>query len=218
VLRPSPRYPPPAYLTPIHVGAPTEPSMSSPDVVPSPSENTRRSIALPLFAALLSLRRRGCTELIERNVPFARGVAMWMNDNERRGRRYEVLNLTHEGKDGQKTISLNVVLFPARTGAAPLAYLHSSHGPMLLCRAINATREMYTSPTVYQGVATVRITVSNWGTKILLDGEDAGDGVSQEDKIWDTQELKGFTDYEIVFKTLTTAMVEPPGFVREFQG
>ena len=105
---PSPRYPPPAYLTPIHVGAPTEPSTSSPDVVLSPLhtnlENSRRFIALPLFAALLSLGRREYVELVERNVRFAQDVAGWMNDDERGGRWYEVLDLTHEGKDGQKTI------------------------------------------------------------------------------------------------------------------
>jgi len=220
VFGPSPRYPPPAYLTPIHVGTPTEPSMSSPDMVPSPLdtnlESSRRFIALPLFAALLSLGRRGYTEIVERNVQFAGDVAGWMNDDERGGRWYEVLNLTHEGKDGQKTIPLNVVLFRPRTGAAPSAYLRPSHGSMLLCKAINATRKMYTSPTVYQGVAAVRIAISNWGTGNGLDGEEVGDGVCQEDRIWDTQELKGMTDYEIVCKTLTTVMVDPPGFVREF--
>jgi len=222
VFGPSPHNPPPASLTPIHVGAPIEPSMSSPDVVPSPLhtnlENSCRFIALPLFAALLSLGRRGYSKLVERTMRFARDVAGWMNDDERRGRWYEVLNLTHEGKGGQKTIPLNVVLFCVRTGAAPSAYLHLSYGPMLLCKAINTTRKIYTSPTVYQGVAVVRIAVSNWETEIPLDGEEAGDGVCQDDKIWDTQELKGMTDYEIVFKTLTTAMVDPPGFVREFRG
>jgi len=36
VFGPSPRHPPLAYFTPIHVGAPTEPSTSFPDVVLSP--------------------------------------------------------------------------------------------------------------------------------------------------------------------------------------
>jgi len=69
---------------------------------------------------------------------------------------------------------------------------------------------MYTSPTVYQGVAAVRIAISNWGTGLLLDGgvEDddyQGDGnldaeelkkmpnYEQGDGIWDAQELKGMT-------------------------
>ena len=125
-----------------------------------------------------------------------------------------MLNLTHEGKDGQKTIPLNVALFRARTGAAPSAYLRLSHGPMLLCKAINTTRKMYTSPTVYQGVEAVRTAISNWETEIPLDGEEAEDGVCQEDKIWDTQELKRMADYEVVCKTLTTAIVDLPGFVR----
>jgi len=148
---------------------------------------------------------------------------------------YEVLNLTREGKDGQKTVPLNVVLFRARAGAAPAAYLHPSHGSPLLCKAINATRRMYTSPTVYQGVAAVRIAISNWGTELPLDGkaEDnghQGDGTwdveepremmnhDQGGGTWDAQELKGMTDYEIVCKTLKAVMFDLPGFVREFRG
>src|SRR5258708_6208406 len=157
VFGPSPHHPPPAYLTPVHFGAPTDLSTTSPDLVPSPLhtnlENSRRFIALPLFAALLSLGRKGYAELVERNVRFARDIAAWMNEDEYGQRWYEVLNLTNQGKDGQRTVPLNIILFRARTGPAPTAYLHPSHGSALLCKAINATKRMYTSPTVYQGVA-----------------------------------------------------------------
>ena len=72
VFGPSPHYPPPAYFTPIHVRAPTEPSTSFPDVVLSPLhtnlDNSCDFIALPLFAALLSLGRRGCSDLVECNM------------------------------------------------------------------------------------------------------------------------------------------------------
>jgi len=129
-----------------------------------------------------------------------------------------VLNLTHEGKDGQKTVPLNVVLFRARPGAAPAAYLNPSHGSALLCKAINTTRKMYTSPTVYQGVAAVRIAISNWGTDLPQDGEEVEDGGCHGDRNWDTQGLKGMSDYEIVCMTLKTVMVDPPGIVREFIG
>ena len=221
VFGPSPRYPPPAYLTPVHFSIPTEPSTPTPDVVPSPLhtnlENSRRFIALPLFASLLSLGRRGYTELVERNVRFARDIAAWMNEDERGRRWYEVLNFTHNGKDGQRTVPLNVVLFRARTGVAPAAYLHPSHGSALLCKAINTTRRMYTSPTVYQGVAAVRIAVSNWGTELLLDGEEVDDGGCKGDGNWDAQELKGMSDYKIVCRTLDMVMVDPPAFVREFR-
>ena len=100
VFGPSPRYPPPAYLTPVNFDAPSE-LPTSREEVPSPLhtnlENSRRFIALPLFAGLLSLGRRGYADLVERNVQFARRVAKWMDDEE--GRRwYEVLNLTHQGR------------------------------------------------------------------------------------------------------------------------
>ena len=235
---PSPHHPPPAYLTPVHFDTPAEPPISAP-VISSPLhtnlENSRRFVALPLFAALLSLGRRGYEELIERNVRFARDVAAWMNADECGRMCYEVLNLTRKGKDGQKTVPLNVVLFRARAGAAPAAYLHPSHGSPLLCKAINMTRRMYTSPTMYQGVAAVRIAISNWGTGLPLDGgveddDHQGDGnldaeelnkvpnYEQGDEIWDAQELKGMTDYEIVCKTLKAVMFDPPAFVSEFRG
>ena len=221
VFGPSPRHAPPAYLTPVQFDAPTEPP-TSPDVVPSPLhtnlENSRRFIALPLLAGLLSLGRRGYTELVERNVQFALRVALWMNEDECGRRWYEVLNFTHKGKDGQKTVPLNVVLFRARPGAAPAAYLHASHGSALLCKAINTTRKMYTSPTVYQGVAAVRIAISNWGTELPQDGEEVEDGSYQADRDWDTKGLKGMSDYEIVCMTLKTVMIDPPGFVKEFRG
>ena len=141
-----------------------------------------------------------------------------MNEDERGRTWYEVLNLTSEGKDGQRTVPLNIVLFRARTGATPAAYLHPSHGSALLCKAINTTRKMYTSPTMYQGVAAVRIAISNWGTDLAQDGERIDDGGCQGDINWETQELKGMSDYEIVCMTLKTVMVDPPGFVREFRG
>jgi len=239
VFGPSPRQPPPAYLTPVHFDSPDKPPISAPEVIPSPLhvnlENSRRFIALPLFAALLSLGRSGYTELVERNVRFARDVAAWMNSDEGGRMWYEVLNLTREGKDGQKSVPLNVVLFRARAGTAPVAYLHPSHGSPLLCKAINATRRMYTSPTVYQGVAAVRIAVSNWGTELPLDGKVEDDGYQgdgngdvgelkemtnheQGGGTWDAQELKGMTDYEIVCQTLKAVMFDLPGFVREFRG
>jgi len=140
-----------------------------------------------------------------------------MNTDECGRTWYEVLNLTQKGRDGRKTTPLNVVLFRARAGAAPAAYLHPSHGSPLLCKAINVTRRMYASPTVYQGVAAVRIAVSNWGTELPLDGEVENDD-HQRDGNWDTQKLTGMTDFEIVCETLKAVMVDPPGFVGEYSG
>ena len=88
---------------------------------------------------------------------------------------------------------------------------------------------------MYQGMAAVRIAVSNWGTDLPLDGEveegdHQGDGsrdaeglkemtnYEQGDGTWDAKGLKEMTDYEIVCDTLRAVMFDPPGFVREFRG
>ena len=137
---------------------------------------------------------------------------MWMNDNFTRW--YEVLNLTHEVKDGQKTIPLNVVLFRARTGAAPSAYLRPLHGPMLLCKAINAIRIVYTSPTNVPRSGSSKDCDQQLGNRDSAKWRGGRRWGLSEDRTWDTQELKGVTDYEIICKTLTTALVDPPGFAR----
>jgi len=116
VFGPSPRHPPPAYLTPIRVGAPIEPSTSSPDLVPSPLhtnlEDSRRFVALPLFAAFLSLESRGYSEHVERNVQFARDIAGWMNDDKRGGRWYEVLDLTRAKMIRSRSYSMSSCFAP----------------------------------------------------------------------------------------------------------
>ena len=79
---------------------------------------------------------------------------------------------------------------------------------------------MYTSLTVYQDVAAVRIAVNNWGTQLHLDREEVEDGRYQGDgdRDWNAQEPKRMTYYKIVRETLKTVMVDPPGFVRELRG
>ena len=85
-------------------GAPAEPSSIT------NLEGSRRFIVVPWFAALLSLGRSGYAGLVEGAIRLG-GMS-----NDGRGQRwYEVLNLTHEGKDSQMTILLNAVLFRART-------------------------------------------------------------------------------------------------------
>jgi hypothetical protein len=80
--------------------------------------------------------RKGYSELMERNVRFARALAEWMNGEEEGGRWFECLNLremsfTNEDNalrvkgdfKAQMTVPLNVVLFRARDAdAVPAVY------------------------------------------------------------------------------------------------
>lgn len=123
-------------------------------------ENSRRFRALPLFASLMSLGKSGYQDLIRRNVEFARAIARSLPAS------YELLN----GPE----IPLNVVLFRGTEGSK-----FSTEDPgsgQRLCNAINQSRTIYVTPTMWQGKGAARLAVSNWRTgsderevKIVLD-------------------------------------------------
>ncbi|KAG8752064.1 hypothetical protein FRC14_007390 [Serendipita sp. 396] len=150
------------------------------DTVASPLhtnlENSRRFIALPLYCALINMGRKGYTELMNRNIQFARDLAAWMLSGQ--GEQwYEVLNLM-EGADGEKCVPLNVVLFrPRDTEDIPAIYRRSHYSSKperassTLIQDINRTKGMYVSPGAY-ALGAVRIAVSNWTTGLNDDGED----------------------------------------------
>ncbi|KAH8918242.1 PLP-dependent transferase [Atractiella rhizophila] len=116
-------------------------------------ENSRRFRALPLFASLFSLGRSGYTELISRNVSFARQIVSWLKGQEA----YEVLL-----PDDMQV--LNVVLFKSKRGKS---------GEMV--RLINASGKMFVTPTKWRGEDAARLAVSNWMT-----GLDHGKGEAED--------------------------------------
>lgn len=172
IFGPSPKVPPPAYLTPTQDpnAPPRTPELEAAHALPSPLflgiENSRRFRALPLFCAMLAMGREGYTQIIRRNVEFARRVAEWMHTGPG-SRWYRVLNVDTGAVPSQ--VDLNVVLFRAKDDCGVDSYTsRNPAGSAVLVNAINGTRKMYVSPGA--GGA-VRLAVSNWMT-----GLDKGDG------------------------------------------
>lgn len=185
VFGPSPRAPPPVYLTPF-ASAPLPAEIAD---IPSPMnigiEISRRFRGLPMFSALMSLGRDGYEEMVRRHIDFARKIGLWISSTEEGGGSawYELLNATYNtednfkdeadhaesnNNDGKMVVPLNIVLFRAREGSK----LYHPSGSSLLVKAINDTRKMYVSPGKD---GTARIAVSNWMTGLRTDTDGRGD-------------------------------------------
>lgn len=160
---------PPAYLSPPQ-SAPHE--GESPQLllakaafaaVPPPLhvniENSRRFRALPLYANLMSLGREGYSEIVNRNITFARSVVQWLQTQPD----WEVL-LTAEPEPencSQHTFRvMNIVLFTISRSCQD-ARLRQDDGAAEATKRINATRQVYVSPTVWRGRGAIRMAISN---------------------------------------------------------
>ncbi|PVG01385.1 PLP-dependent transferase [Serendipita vermifera] len=169
----------PAYLS-TSASSDLPPDLEWVQSVPSPLntnlENSRRFIALPLYCAIINMGRSGYRDIVQRNIQFARTVALWMSSPNGGGRWFEVLNL-RPLKSGETSVPLNVVLFrPSDFGDVPQVYRSSTYAQpngacAALIRDINATKKMYVTPGSYPGGA-IRIAVSNWMTGYNDDGQD----------------------------------------------
>ncbi|KAI6350073.1 hypothetical protein MCOR25_010609 [Pyricularia grisea] len=113
-------------------------------------ENSRRFRALPVYAVLISEGRQGMSEIFARMVRMARRVAGFLRASDD----YELLL-------GQgETVGI-IVLFRARdTG------LNKT-----LVQRINKIREIYVSPTSWQGSPATRLAVSSWRVDVEKDGD-----------------------------------------------
>lgn len=118
-------------------------------------ENSRRFRALPVYAVLLSEGREGLAAMLVRMVRLARGVRqiLWglpeyetlgNEDGERDGDSDD-----RGGEDGETLIG---VLFWAKDDAVNAE----------LAARINASRQMYVSPTTWRGRPACRVAVSSW--------------------------------------------------------
>jgi glutamate/tyrosine decarboxylase-like PLP-dependent enzyme len=196
IFGPSPKAPPPAYLTPaLNPNAPPRtPELEAAHAIPPGMilgiENSRRFRALPLFCALLAVGKKGYAEIISRNVGFARQVAEWMHTGPG-SKWYQVLNIETGAILGQ--VDLNVILFRAKDDCGVGMYApRNPTGSSALVSAINETRRMYVTPSVgSDGRGAVRIAVSNWMTG-LRRGEEVN-------------------DFEVVIGVLEEIMVRPLG-------
>ena len=112
-------------------------------------ENSRRFRGLPVYATLVAYGRHGYTDMLKRQIRFARSVAAYIFDHAG----LELLpREIFQIRDNISQQTFIIVLFRAKDGALNNRLVDS----------INATRKMYVSGTMWEGSAATRIAVSNW--------------------------------------------------------
>ena len=124
-------------------------------------ENSRRFRALPLYASLVAYGRVGYSEMILRNINYARSLDAWL----RASPWYEVLTPKPAKVIGQnlqenKHETTNIILFSI-TSHVPEKF-QNADGMQRVVTAINATGSVYLTGTSFQQRACARIAVSNW--------------------------------------------------------
>lgn len=112
-------------------------------------ENSRRFRGLPVYATLMAYGREGYTDMLKRQVRFARAVAAYLYNHAA----FELLprNTYHDRADIDIEVFI-IVLFRAKNEA-----LNDT-----LVQRINASSKMYVSGTVWDSCPASRIAVSNW--------------------------------------------------------
>lgn len=115
--------------------------------LPSPMnigiENSRRFRALPAYATLVAYGRDGYARFIDNVIELCRSLASWIDASPD----YELLAVPADQV-------CTVVLFRARDAGL------NSH----LKERINATRQVYVSPSAWDGQPAVRVAPCNWNT------------------------------------------------------
>ncbi|KAI9346964.1 pyridoxal phosphate-dependent transferase [Obelidium mucronatum] len=151
----------PAYLSSSSSITQTTTALSIPSPLTVGIENSRRFRALPLYASLIALGRKGYQDLFNRNIKFANRVAQWINESKH----FELLNNHHHGDNNQpQTVKVsNIVLFAGVKGGG---VWEGVDGNAKLVEAINGSRKVYVTGTVWGGRPAVRLAVSNWQTGI----------------------------------------------------
>lgn len=125
---------------------------SAPQTIQSPLnigiENSRRFRALPVYAVLLSEGRQGISDMFARMVRMARRAAAFVRASEA----YELVV-------NEEAVGI-VVLFRARDPGLN----------EVLVQRINGTKDIYVSPTVWNGSPATRLAVSSWRVDVERDG------------------------------------------------
>lgn len=131
----------------------TNQNAATTDTIQSPLnigiENSRRFRGLPVYATLMAYGREGYTDMLKRQIRFARAVAAYLYEHAE----FELLP-KHVYSD-RASIDQNtfmIVLFKARDKA-----LNDT-----LVERINKSSKMYVSGTVWDNAPASRIAVSNW--------------------------------------------------------
>jgi glutamate/tyrosine decarboxylase-like PLP-dependent enzyme len=129
--------------------------------VPSPLnigiENSRRFRALPVYANLLALGRKGFVDMLERQIMLARAIAQFVDESDV----YELLPpKPHKETYGYRTIYI-IVLFRFKGTM--------SHWNADLVRRINSLGKIYVSGTTWNSEPACRFAISNWQSSYLKD-------------------------------------------------
>ena len=128
------------------------------DPIPSPLniglENSRRFRALPVYATLVCYGRNGYTEMMARQVRFARAVASFLEGHPA----FELLPKGKKHHEADRSTFI-VVLFRAKDAGLN----------RLMVEKINAGGDVYFSGTTWQGSPASRMAVSNWQVDLLQD-------------------------------------------------
>ena len=112
-------------------------------------ENSRRFRSLPVYATLMSYGRLGYSDLLIRQIRFARAVATYIFNHED----FELLpRNTYSDKANIDNHIFIIVLFRAKDPALN----------EVLVERINASRKMCVSGTVWEGSKAGRMAVANW--------------------------------------------------------
>jgi len=129
--------------------------------VPSPLnigiENSRRFRALPVYANLLALGRKGFVDMLESQIKLARAIAQFIDDSDV----YELLpTKAYEDVPDYRTIYI-IVLFRFKGSM--------SHWNADLVRRINSLGKIYVSGTTWNFEPACRFAISNWQSSVHKD-------------------------------------------------
>ncbi|QDS77956.1 hypothetical protein FKW77_001641 [Venturia effusa] len=120
-------------------------------------ENSRRFRALPVYASLLALGRKGYRDMLERQVLLARRIASFLWNHEG----YEILPAMYLSKEEMLHNIYMVVMFRAKDTAFN----------EVLVQKVKDTGKIYISSTTFEGKPASRIAISNWQVEVDRDFE-----------------------------------------------
>ena len=124
----------------------------NPDSIQSPLntglENSRRFRALPVYATLMAYGRAGYASMLHRQILFAKGVACYF--------------LGHEAFDLLPTDLRTVAMVAEKTYIIVLFRAKDDALNRELVKRLNASSQIYTSGTSWQGRPACRIAAANW--------------------------------------------------------
>lgn len=120
--------------------------ISSSNFVHLTPENSRRLRALPSWFTLMAYGKTGYAEIVERNCR----LAQWLGDKISGSRIFELLS----------PVRLNGICFTLKAGGKRVGFEEIRQ----YLRVLQEAGDIFLTPTVYKGIAAMRISITNWRT------------------------------------------------------